>query len=299
MGNQNYSTMKLTYVSLLYVGFLCLSAALMSEKKHIKTIQKQFQFVPSGKVILADDTLSVQGFKMLDHEVTNMEYRAFLSDMGARKPEILPELQIDKEGWAKRFPEGFVKPMDELYFTHQAYNEYPVINISQFAAKEYCKWLTEKLNENKSLEERIVVRLPKRAEFIRAGAGSNFDYQYAWGNNYLTNSEGDFLCNFTRIPYANMSRGENGKLIIKNGRPDLDFASDDAMYMTKVKSYYPSQFGFYNLNGNVAEWLADENFAAGGSWYDFGYDVRLQSIKKVHGPSPEVGFRPVYTVLKE
>jgi formylglycine-generating enzyme required for sulfatase activity len=244
------------------------------------------------------DTLSLQAFKMLDHEVTNLEYRTFLTDIETKEPELLSKLQIDKEGWVKRFPEGYVKPMDKLYYTHEAYNDYPVVNISQFAAKEYCKWLTSKLNENKSKEEQIIVRLPKRSEFIRAGAGSNYNYQYAWGNNYLTNSEGKFLCNFTRIPYANMSRGENGKLIIKNGRPELDHMSDGTMYMAKVKSYYPSEFELYNLNGNVAEWLEEDNIAAGGSWYDFGYDVRLQSTKRVEGSSPEVGFRPVFTVVE-
>lgn len=291
--------MKLSSISVLSVGLICLSVALMNGKKPIKTIEKQFQFVPSGKAIVEKDTLSVQAFKMLDHEITNGEYSVFLEDIRANDPEQLPKLEVDKEGWGKRFPDGFLKPMDELYYVHEAYRDYPVVNISQYAAKEYCKWLTTKLNESRSDDEQIIVRLPSRTEFIRAGAGSNLNFQYTWGNQYMTNSEGKFLCNFTRILYSNMSRGENDRVVIKNAGTKLDLESDGAMYTAKMKSYYPNQFELYNLNGNVAEWIAEDDCAAGGSWYDFGYDVRLQSVKTVNDPSPEVGFRPIFTVVVE
>lgn len=290
--------MKRYVIATLIIGTTCLSAVLYKNSKALKKMEKQFQFVPSGKVIVDDDTLSVQSFKMLDHEVTNEEYRAFIEDIEENNADLLSKIKVDQRGWGKRFPEGNLKPMDELYFSHEAYNEYPVVNISQFAAKEYCKWLSKKLSKNRNEGEKLIVRLPKRAEFIRAGAGSNLGFQYSWGNSYLQNSEGHWLCNFTRIPQAGLSGTDEG-FKLNDYKRSNSADKNESTYTAKTRSYFPSEYDLYNLNGNVAEWLNDDHLAAGGSWYDYGYDVRLQSVKKVQSSSPEVGFRPVFTVVKK
>lgn len=291
--------MKKLAIPALLIGALCMSSGRFPESTSIKKIEKQFKYIPSGNVLVDGDTLSVQAFKILDHEVTNKEYRAFLAEMKKKKPALVPKLMVRKNGWSERFPNGYLKPMDDLYFTNEAYDDYPVVNISQFAAREYCNWLTEKMNQDRDENEKIIVRLPLRAEFIRAGAGNNLGRTYAWGDHYMRNSEGSVLCNYTRIPQTRMSR-EGKEVVLKDLEKDYPITEKEKALTAKTKSYYPSEFGIYNLNGNVAEWLQEDEMAAGGSWYDLGYDVRLASVKKHAEANPEVGFRPMFTVnLKE
>jgi formylglycine-generating enzyme required for sulfatase activity len=63
-----------------------------------------------------------------------------------------------------------------------------------------------------------------------------------------------------------------------------------------VRSYWPNDYGIYNMNGNVAEMVADKDIVAGGSWNDTGYDVRNKSEKPYKGAARTIGFRVVATV---
>ena len=67
--------------------------------------------------------------------------------------------------------------------------------------------------------------------------------------------------------------------------------------IAKAESYYPNEFGFYNLNGNVSEMISDSEKAVGGDWTCPGYDVRIESEKEFKEAHPTVGFRVVATYL--
>jgi formylglycine-generating enzyme required for sulfatase activity len=58
-----------------------------------------------------------------------------------------------------------------------------------------------------------------------------------------------------------------------------------------VNSYFPNDIGLYNVCGNVAEMLAEKGVAAGGSFEDTGYDIRIQSTKQYSGAKNDIGFR--------
>ena len=66
-----------------------------------------------------------------------------------------------------------------------------------------------------------------------------------------------------------------------------------------VNSYWPNEFGIYNMSGNVAEMLFEKGFAIGGSYKDSGYDVRVESIQSYQGAAPFIGFRPIMTVINK
>ena len=288
------------YLFLLICSVILLSSFFVDNPKLPKPFKKQFKFIPSGLTVVDGDTLSVNSFYMLEHEVTNGEYNEFLTAIEKENPEAFKEAKINNEEWSKQLSTAYVAPMEKLYHSIPAYSDYPVVNITYKAAELYCEWLEDKINEELLKSQKVEVRLPLKAEFVRAGAGNNYNWQYAWGNNYLTNSEGDFLCNFTRIPYSRMSRGENDELILKDAPVEMDYIKDGSLFIAYKNSYYPNIYELYNLNGNVAEWLGDSpNIAAGGSWYDFGHDVRLQSVKTYETASPMVGFRPVITIIQE
>ena len=80
-------------------------------------------------------------------------------------------------------------------------------------------------------------RLPNEFEWEYASRGGQPLNPYPWGGPYLRNGKGCILANF------------------KPGRGN--YPDDGGFYTVKVNSYWPNDFGLYNMAGNVAEWTAD------------------------------------------
>ena len=76
---------------------------------------------------------------MLDHELSNKEYREFInSDISFKR--YLP----DTSCWKIKI--GMYEPYERHYFRHPSYNNYPLVGISKESAINYCSWLTSKIN---------------------------------------------------------------------------------------------------------------------------------------------------------
>jgi formylglycine-generating enzyme required for sulfatase activity len=84
--------------------------------------------------------------------VTNLEYHAFVWDIGHRAPK----------GWI-----GFSIPDRK--------DNHPVVGVSRKDALAYCAWLNERLNQN--------YRLPSEAEWERAARGPD-GRLYPWGDDF-------------------------------------------------------------------------------------------------------------------
>lgn len=95
---------------------------------------------------------------------------------------------------------------------------FPVTNVSWEDANAFCKWKEKKVG--------FPVRLPTEAEWEFAARGRE-DLKYPWGNNW--NDE------------AAASKEKGGKIAA-----------------VKSRSLNRSQFGIYDLLGNVWEWLSND-----------------------------------------
>ncbi|MEI7775871.1 MAG: SUMF1/EgtB/PvdO family nonheme iron enzyme, partial [Verrucomicrobiota bacterium] len=109
-------------------------------------------------------------------------------------------------------------------------DEHPVVNLSWNRAKELCDWLSEKTGK--------VWRLPKSEEWLAAVGTS----KYPWGEYYPPHWDD-----------GNYAIGEDGKDDPKNIGVDGIFGT------APVGSFKPNVLGFYDLGGNVAEWMLDES----------------------------------------
>lgn len=271
---------------LLFLGLIFMS---VSQPKFSKFLKKYYKFVPAGLVVLNNDTLSVQAFYMSSHEISNRNYSEFLNDLKKNnRSEDLEIARIQNENWSKNG--NLHKAFAEHYHTHPAYSDYPVVNITHEAATLYCNWITEKLNQlpNK-LGVQVKVRLPLHAEIIRAGVGENLGQSYPWKHAHVTNEKGDFLCNFRQILNSSEAKEDGQKPILGH----IPMNSDNADILAPVNSYWPSEFGIYNLSGNAAEMINTPGISIGGSWRDLGHDVRLQSQQEYEGANIHIGFRVV------
>ncbi len=296
--------MKTTLLTLI-TAFSCFLLSLKTPEKAItslsgmkKIMKDRYAYVPSGKTIAGNDTVSCQGFFMLKTEISNIDYKNYLWDLKQNgKTSEYQAAQIDSTKWiGKGYSLG---KYVQYYHNHPAYHHYPVVNLTREQAEKYCEWLTQ-IWRKKTGNETLVLRLPTRTEFLRAANGSNLARPYAWSSPYLRKSDGRFQCNFLTIGSGSISRDpESGKFVVMN--TPLDFLVNDgdcADLTAPVTSFWPNEFGIYNLNGNVSEMVAEPDIAVGGDWNSPGYDIRNESSKKFTEANPMVGFRPVMTFIE-
>ena len=220
-----------------------------------------------------------------------------------KKEEI--EIYPDTTVWIKDFNYSYNEPMHNDYFSHPAYQDYPVVGVSWVQAVAFCNWRTSFKNKYQRESNKPLVnyfRLPTEAEWEYAARGGIPSGIYPWGSPYLLNDRGCFLANFKPL------RG--------------DYSSDQAMYTVEAKSYLANDFNLYNMAGNVAEWTGSSydpgayeyvsslnpnlslneekrKVIRGGSWKDVAYFLRVSSRDYEYADTARsyIGFRTVQDYL--
>ena len=215
--------------------------------------------------------------------------------------EIYPDTTV----WIKDFTYSYNEPMHNDYFSHPAYQDYPVVGVSWEQAVAFCVWRTSYKNSYQKASNKPLVnyfRLPTEAEWEYAARGGIPSGIYPWGSPYLLNDRGCFLANFKPL------RG--------------DYSSDQAMYTVEARSYLANDYNLYNMAGNVAEWtgssydpgayeyvsslnpnlsLSNEKrkVVRGGSWKDVAYFLRVSSRDYEYRDTARsyIGFRTVQDYL--
>ncbi len=217
------------------------------------------------------------------------------------KIQIYPDTTV----WIKDFSYSYNEPMHNDYFSHPAYEDYPVVGVSWHQAVAFCNWRTNFKNGYQKERGKPKVnrfRLPSEGEWEFAARGGIPSGVYPWGSPYLIDDTGCFLANFKPL------RG--------------NYAADQAVYTTEAKSYFPNDYNLYNMAGNVAEWtnssydsggyeyvsslnpnMSFENegrkVIRGGSWKDVAYYLRVSSRDYEYADTARsyIGFRTAQDFL--
>ena len=258
-----------------------------------KMDKKKFAYIPSGEFEHNGKMTSVQSFVIQTTEVSNLEYRTFLFDllMQNRKEEFLRG-KPDQQQW-NTLPGGLHSKMVEYYFSHPAYDNYPVVNISREGAEMYCVWLTEELEKVADEKKKSFyhpIRLPVRAEWVKATSIEVNKQPYPWNGPFMRNKDGLFLANFKQTPNEMAIQGSNKA-----------YSTD---VTAPVNAYFPNDYGAHNLSGNVAEMVYNDIQSksagtAGGGWMNSAEELKILGPDPYAGitsPHPCIGFRVVMTV---
>ena len=250
----------------------------------------------------------VYAYTWFDAEAAAAESKRTKRQFIDRTPFIKKEeVQIypDTTDWIKDFTYSYNEPMHNDYFSHPAYQDYPVVGVSWNQAVAFCNWRTNFKNgyqRDKGEPNVSRFRLPNEGEWEYAARGGIPSGTYPWGSPYLLNDRACFLANFKPL------RG--------------DYAVDQAVYTVEAKSYLPNDYNLYNMAGNVAEWtnssynsggyeyvsslnpsmgLSSEpkKVVRGGSWKDVAYFLRVSSRDYEYSDTSRsyIGFRTVQDYL--
>jgi len=98
--------------------------------------------------------VTVASFYMDETEVRNIDWREYLywlqrvypNDRGVYKA-ALPDTLV----WRDEL--SYNEPYLENYFRHAAYSEYPVVGVSWVKADKFCRWRTDRANEQILIEQ--------------------------------------------------------------------------------------------------------------------------------------------------
>lgn len=145
----------------------------------------------------------------------------------------------DTTVWVKQFAYSNNEPIAKQYNSFPAFDDYPVVGVNYHQANAFCDWRTNLWKADREKRKQFFegnFKLPTEMEWEYAARGGRQLSPYPWGGPYIINQKGCYLANF------------------KPGRGD--YSADGGLYTTAAKSYWPNDYGLYNMSGNVAEWTS-------------------------------------------
>ena len=159
--------------------------------------------------------------------------------------------------WIRDFAYSYNDPIAKNYYSHPAYDDYPVVGVNWQMANAFSNWRTGMWDKFRPSEKNSEgFRLPTEYEWEYAARGKKELSPYPWGGYYIRNAKGCLLANF------------------KPGRGN--YPEDGGQYTVEVHSYFPNEYGLYNMAGNVAEWTVTAYFDNANNFtHDMNPDIHM------------------------
>lgn len=279
---------------------------------------KGFVYIPTGTTHIGGKQISNHAFWMSSTEVTNEEYQAYLDAVSIESPPIKaiygrPDTNvINHQLWISKY---------HSYFEDPLFAKFPVVGLDRVMMEDYAEWLSAELKK-KHPEWEFNFRLPTKHEWQFAAMGGRDNNKFPWGGPFVRNSKGCVLMHYFDLDQRFAVYGEDAPLAMTFDKEMPDTLSkaeyDKILQSTKnlkktkrkhfgkslpliglpvpADSYFPNDFGLFNMSGNVAE-LTSDNEAVGGSFKTTSEYCKIKDATAypfdASKPQPDLGFRLV------
>lgn len=150
----------------------------------------------------------------------------------------------DTTCWVNDFDNADNERYLKLYFSHSAYDDYPVVGVSWEQANAFCAWRTEMMNVGMGEYAKYLqrYRLPTEVEWEYAARGKE-GHAFPWEAKEVKSDKGCFYANF---------------------KPDRgNYTKDGSLITSRCGIFSANSNGLYDMAGNVAEWTSTVYTEAG------------------------------------
>ena len=287
---------------LLFCLFILILAVSCSSSKRL-TSKNLIQKSPPGTALF-------EGNLLLDEtELTNLSWGEYLfwlnHNYGSNSSEYLSSLP-DTNVWLNL--DSCYHEMNWLYLRHPAYSDHPVVGVSKEEAKKYSKWRSDRVMEIILVrDERIIYQHKREIEDL-----FTIEKYYTDSLEYIIEDEKLEYYPEYRLPTLaererilqkqdSITRSDY-KQTRKNWKPWEEY------YLSQIRADIPSEIilnptawvfsgdylsEFYNLRGNVSEFVEEDSISVGGSWHDSKIRIFECDTFHVSKPNAWTGFRNV------
>ncbi len=218
--------------------------------------------------------VTVSSFYIDRFEITNQEYRDFLSDLSGDKREArLP----DSSAW----DEAASRANWKTYFYGSERGDFPVVAVTWEDANAFCKW------EGK--------RLPTEAEWEYAARAGRVGGVYPWAGFSPRDPQGRYLSNFNPGRQGQAADGYAFTAPVGSYPPNRwglhDVAGNVAEWV--ADAYTPSYSALSGLDPVYKDKEENRRVVRGGSWSSnaFQIGVGVRNFQPKDEASARIGFR--------
>ncbi len=257
------------------------SSGFSAQKNYKPIIPENMVLVEGGTFVMGENTnlvtaeannfrrrVTVGSFYMDKYEITNLNWREYTHWMelvfGKVAPELVAKVQpkIDKSNT----PLSFNEPYFDRYYTHPAFNNYPVVGVTWEQAMAYCQWRTDRLNE---------------LMLVKAGVLAPPDFSYVKDQTELDSITQNFVFTTEKYLLDRNYQPKAGKNPLKNAYGEVRKATmgDGLMFPNfRLPTEAEFEFAAYGIKANRKGMVKE------GRIYPWNGDkLRYQNSKKREG----------------
>ncbi|MFT5725655.1 MAG: hypothetical protein ACI9JN_002782, partial [Bacteroidia bacterium] len=246
----------------------------------VKLIERQLK--PVSDTLYASST-----------ETSNELYELFLTDLLKQKRykdlDVAKSPRVDWRSLLTATKQNL--PDDSLFANgHPSDVLAPIVNISYEAAILYCEWLTHVYNASDQKRKKyghVEFRLPTMSEWEFIASSGETGNKYPWKGNFVRNSKGCYIANLRVTELFGYDTTTTTCNVT---------GADGAFFTVRVDSYFPNDFGLYNITGNVAEMVQERGKTKGGSWNTTPQNAVISTYETYTTPTPQIGFRVIMVI---